>query len=139
MRHLVGIAAIAVLLSACVAPTANSPQESAGLTPVTWKEATPRATRNYDITECELAGRGLDFSATEEEVQAATASIPPEQVAEFVQRCLTARGYTVTEKPVCTDQQTRDAITAGRLQQLPEFLPPLSSVQCMVVGRGFVV
>ncbi|QHQ34316.1 hypothetical protein [Algicella marina] len=134
--------AIALAVSACTVPagtTSSSSSQPTSFTPVTWKENTPRATRNYDQIECELQGRGLDFSATEEEITAATNTIPVEQVTSFVRRCLDARGYTVTEKPVCSDAQASEAVSQGRFQRPPEFLPPLSTVKCMVVDQGFVV
>ncbi len=137
MRVFKALPILVFAVSACTVPTGTTtgPAANTPVAPVTWKEGTPRATRNYDITECELGGRGLDFSATEEQLAAATASVPQAQVATFVKRCLAARGYTQTELPVCTSSQ----VEQGTLQQLPEFLPPLSSVKCVVVGRGFVV
>lgn len=138
MQLLKLLPAMALALSACVAPVGGPGTQapaSVALTPVTWKENTPRATRAYDIEECELNARGVSFGATQEQIAAGTAAVPQAQREAFVQQCLTARGYTVTEKPVCTDAQR----ATGTLQQGAEFLPPLNSVKCMVVGQGFVV
>ncbi|MEO0912701.1 MAG: hypothetical protein AAFY59_06910 [Pseudomonadota bacterium] len=138
MNLLKAVPAITLALSACAVPgvgPGTQPTASAALTPVTWKENTPRATRAYDIQECELNARGVSFGATEEEIAAGTQAVPQAQREAFVAQCLRSRGYTVTEKPVCTNAQ----IQAGTLQQGAEFLPPLNSVKCMVVGQGFVV
>ncbi len=138
MRSLKLVPVLCFALAACEIPTIETQTAIAPnqpVTPVTWKTDTPRVQRAADINECELAGRGLTPDATEEEIAAASASVDPGQVEAFVKRCLTQKGYTVTDRPVCTTPQ----IQSGTFVSGADFLPPLSDVKCFVVGQGFVV
>lgn len=125
-------------LSACDIPV-TGPQTPSGpvpVAPVSWKTGITRDQRASELFECELAGRGLRPGATEAEIAQATATSDPAQVERFVKRCLENRGWTVTERPVCTDTD----LNRGQFVQRPDFLPPLERVRCVDPSRGgFVV
>lgn len=105
-------------------------------TPFTWKGNTPREVRAFDINECELAGRGLPPNASPEQIAAASAVIDEDQVATFVNRCLTNKGYVVTELPVCTEADQR----RGEFVQGSDVLPPLERIRCLdPARRGMIV
>ena len=88
-----------------------------------------------DIFSCEFAARGLPPNATQEMIDAAPA-VAPAQQESFVRRCLTNKGYTVTELPVCTDA----ARARGRLVVQPDVLPPLNQIRCAdPTARGLIV
>ncbi len=132
------------LVSACDVPAGGgvAPTRAVAPTPFTWKANTPRAVRGYDVNECELAGRGLPPNADQASVAAASSALPLEQIEQGVRNCLIGKGYTLTEMPVCTDE---DYLT-GQVVQSPEVLPPLQSIQClnpvakhMVVRAGTLV
>ncbi|MEM8872530.1 MAG: hypothetical protein AAGB10_19760 [Pseudomonadota bacterium] len=135
MRRIPTIATvIALTVSACTEPLPTS-TEAAAMTPFTWKADTPRATRGADIFSCELAARGLPPNATPEMIESAVRA-DPEQEASFVRRCLTNKGYTVTELPVCNSRNRG----RGQLVVQPDILPPLQSIRCVdPTARGFVV
>ncbi len=137
LRSSLVAAATALSLSACaLAPLPGAPTAApTAMTPFTWKGNTPRITRGRDINECELAARGLPPNATPE-MMAAAVSSNPAQEARFVRACLTNKGYTVTQLPVCNDALRR----GGTLVVQPEILPPLASIRCAdPVNRGLIV
>lgn len=126
----------AIALSACTVPNQGGVStEAVALTPFTWKGNTPRATRRADISECELAARGLPPNPTPQMLEQAVRG-DPEQEARFVNACLTNKGYTVTDLPVCND-----ALRAqGQMVVQPDIMPPLQSIRCVdPFVRGFVV
>lgn len=132
MRH-IALVPLLFAVAACdvSVPQATRPADVA-MTPFTWKANTPIATRAYDINECELAGRGLGIGATETEIAMASAETDPAQVAASVRRCLENRGYTVTEKPVCTNAD----YSRGSFVRRPDILPPLESIICVDPDAG---
>ena len=123
-------------VAACDAPVSTTiADRDVAMTPVTWKENTPRIVRLYDINECETLGRGVAPNASPDEIAAATAAMDPKQIAANVTLCLQDKGYLVTEKPVCQP----DDFARGEFQSGVDVLPPLDSVVCMdPVNRGFV-
>ncbi|MHA3916641.1 hypothetical protein [Halovulum sp. GXIMD14793] len=135
LLHLLPAALLAV--SACdvtsLGPVDTGP---VAMTPFTWKGNTPRDVRAYDINECELAGRGLPPNATAEQIAAASGTANDVQVAKFVNRCLTNKGYIVTEKPVCTEADQN----AGEFVQGANIMPPLNRIKCIdPARRGMIV
>ncbi|NNU81955.1 hypothetical protein HMH01_16075 [Halovulum dunhuangense] len=138
MRRL-ALVPLILSLAACgnaLLPPQGGVVEPTATTPFTWKANTPRVTRAYDINECELAGRGLPVDASADEIAAASAESNPDQVAAFVRRCLSNKGYIQTELPVCNDSLRRQ----GSLVVAPDVLPPLERIRCLdPVARGMVV
>lgn len=137
MRLLRFLPVALLALSACdVTPLGPVDSGPVATTPFTWKGDTPREVRAFDINECELAGRGLPPNATPEQIAAAAAVTDDAQVATFVNRCLTNKGYTVTELPVCRDSDHRQ----GEFVQGADILPPLNRIRCLdPVRRGMIV
>ncbi|MSU92163.1 hypothetical protein GE300_21755 [Rhodobacteraceae bacterium 2CG4] len=135
MRQIFRTLPVLLTVAACATPPvlqAPSQQPPVATTPFTYKANTPLVTRAYDINECELSGRGLPPNATQAEIADATAGTDPAQVASFVQRCLSNKGYTVTELPVCRQAD----FSRGTLVVRPNVQPPLDSIICLDPSQG---
>ncbi|WP_112323343.1 hypothetical protein [Oceanibium sediminis] len=140
MRRFHTVIPFLFVLSACGATMPLSTNEPATFTPVIWKENTPVATRAADQQACYLAAVGAGPFTTQEELAelVALADQDVNRKKAFVDRCMSNKGYTVTEGRVCT---ARDR-ARGRLVQgsATDNLPPLSSVSCFdPQAGGFVV
>jgi len=131
----------ALALAGCALPPiveepVEQPFGTGATTAFTWKGNTPRAVRAADINECELGGRGLAPGATNEQIRRASAVADPAQVSAFVNRCLSNKGYVLTEIAVCAEQD----IGRGQFVQGADILPPLDRIRCVdPVRRGIVV
>ena len=136
MRILAPLSVLA-LLAACDVPS-PIPDEPVNFTPVVWKENTPVATRSADRQACELAALGAGPLTTQEQLAELVATTDPEQRKVFVDRCMSNKGYTLTEGRVCTarDRARGQLVLGGTVDNLP----PLSQVKCFdPAAGGFVV
>ncbi len=135
-------------LSACVVSPIGQPSVDpvavgpAQFTPVRWKTGVDFIARATDRQECEAAAVGARPGMTEEQIFELTQSITQEQFIVFVDRCLSNKGYTVTDGRVCDERD--NVLSDGQAQFIlgrdADFLPPLSSVRCFDPERGgFVV
>lgn len=132
-----GALAILGLVAACDV-AAPIPDEPASFTPVVWKENTPVATRAADRQACELAALGAGPLTTQEQLAELVATTDPSQRKVFVDRCMSNKGYTVTEGRVCTarDRARGQLVIGGSM----DALPPLSQVSCFdPAAGGFVI
>jgi len=134
-----GTLALIGLVSACSVPvSAPSSNEPRAFTPVVWKENTPVATRAADRQSCELAALGAGPLTTQDQLAELVASTDPAQRKVFVDRCMSNKGYTVTEGQVCSTQERASGqLVIGSPLDAP---PPLSQVKCFdPAAGGFVV
>lgn len=123
------VSALAIFfVTACdlTSQTGRSPSGTI-VTPFTWKADTPRATIAYDLNECELAGRSLPPNADSAAIAKASESIDQKQIEASVESCLVSKGYTVTDLPVCTDND----YSKGSILAKPEVYPPLETIMCL--------
>jgi len=134
VRQILRTIPVLLTVAACATPPVmqTPSQEPVAMTPFTYKANTPLVTRAYDINECELSGRGLPPDATQAQIAAASASSDPAQVEAFVKRCLSNKGYTVTELPVCQPSDYE----RGTLVVRPNVQPPLASIICLDPSQG---
>lgn len=135
LRPILSVVAMAGALAACAPVETAPPPVERPVTPFTYRASTPLVQRAFDINECELAGRGLPPNASDSQISAATASLDPEQIAVGVRSCLAGRGYTITELPVCLDED----FSRGTLLIRPDVFPPLDSILCLDPSRGGMV
>ena len=108
------------------------------MTPVIWKTQTPAQVRATDRQQCELAAIGASPFSSQAEIQERAASVDPAQRKRFVDRCMSNKGYTVTQGRVCTSSDLR----AGQFVRGAglDDLPPLNRVRCFdPAAGGFVV
>lgn len=124
-------------VTACDMPSQTGNSASGKVvTPFTWKANTPRATVAYDLNECELAGRGLPPNAVSSAIAKASESIDQKQIEAAVESCLVSKGYTVTDLPVCTEND----YSKGSILAAPEVYPPLDTIMCLnPIARHMVV
>lgn len=134
--RILALAPVILALAACDMPMTGmqggGSRANVATTPFTWKANTPLATRGYDINQCELAGRGLGIEASQAEIAEASARLDDGTIAARVRSCLQTKGYTLTEKPVCS---TTD-YARGNFIRRPEVLPPLESIICVDPAAG---
>jgi uncharacterized lipoprotein YajG len=142
MRPLKPLVLAAFALAACEATvntsTLPSGPQAAGTTQVTWRENTPVAARVADNRACEAQALGVSPFATDQEIMAAISAISPAQRDANRDACMAARGYTISQQPVCSSQDSANRqVLIGREI---DFLPPLAAIRCFVpqVG-GFVM
>ena len=123
------LSALAILFVAACDLTSQSGRSASGtiVTPFTWKADTPRAAIAYDLNKCELAGRGLPPNAASSEIAKASESIDQNHIEASVKSCLLSKGYTVTDLPVCTDND----YSKGSILAKPEVYPPLDTIMCL--------
>ena len=132
------VSALAILCVAACALTLQpgKPASDKVVTPFTWKANTPRATIAKDLNECELAGRGLPPNAAPSAIAKASQSIDQKQIEAAVESCLVSKGYTVTDLPVCTE----DDYSKGSILAAPDVYPPLDTIMCLnPIARHMVV
>lgn len=142
MRRSLTLVAVGLALAGCALPNlTSSPDAPAGpveVTPVRWKENTSFEQRRADFFECTYAAAGLPPTASEADLAQAQQGITEEQNIAFLDRCHQNKGYTLADKPVCSEAQA----SSGRfvIGSTLDALPPLSRVACISpsVG-GFVV
>ena len=123
------LSALAIFFVAACDLTSQSGRSASGtvVTPFTWKANTPRATMAYDLNECELAGRGLPPNAASSAIAKASESIDQKQIEASVKSCLISKSYTVTDLPVCTDND----YAKGSILPKPDVYPPLNTIMCL--------
>jgi hypothetical protein len=134
------VASVMIAALASCAPTipttsvaSNAPTTSQ-MTPVIWKENTPRAIRLGDYRECDSAAVGGRPTMTDAELEALGQNVDPATRAQFRTRCLTIKGYTVTERRTCTRNDVENGIFVNSRDI--ETLPPLDTVRCMYPEAG---
>jgi hypothetical protein len=135
MRGFPLIIAASLGLAACAVPaTTVVPTGPVNMQQVTWKEATPVFARLADARDCGAQALGVSIGATPDEIYAAQTAIPQAEVDQRRDACMVARGYTITQKPVCQPGQAD-----GRqiyIGSVTDALPPLATVECLVPGDG---
>lgn len=127
-----------LFVAACDPVAPPIPPEDLAFTPVLWKENTPAATRGNDRQECEFAAIGASPFMSQDDIQARAASVSTEDRTNFVNRCMSNKGYQVTEGRVCTAQdRARGQFSVGAAI---DSLPPLNRVRCFdPAAGGFVI
>jgi hypothetical protein len=70
----------------------------------------------------------------EAQINAMAQAVDPAAREKFRSRCLTIKGYTVTERPTCTRNDVQNGIFV-RSSDITT-LPPLSTVKCFYPEAG---
>ena len=135
-KYTITIALVLTIASCTTTAVVTEPdvQQPVSMTPVIWKQNAPRAVRVADYRECDTAAVGGHPSMPEAQINQLAQVVDPAAREKFRTRCLTIKGYTVTERPTCS----RDDVQNGIFVRSADIttLPPLSTVKCFYPEAG---